>query len=633
MKLFAAALDFWLNYPRHQPTFITMHSSPQNPLLPFSSAIHGCRSLFIALACICLLTPAPSVYGEEARPNVILVITDDQGYGDLSCLGNPRLKTPNIDRLYQQSLRLTDYHVSPTCAPTRSALMSGHFSNRTGVWHTINGRSLIRSNEVLMPRVFGNSGYTTAMYGKWHLGDNYPSRPEDRGFQEVFRHGGGGVGQTPDYWDNAYFDCTYTHNDKHEYAKGFCTDVYFQQAMQWMKSQKSKDQPFFTYIATNAPHGPNHSPSQFSKPYADLGVKTANFFGMIANIDNNMGKLLKFLDDESLADNTILIFTTDNGTAGGDKVWNAGMRAKKGSEYDGGHRVPFFVRWPNGKLEGGRDINQLTAHVDILPTFIELLNLKKPADIKFDGRSLVPLLKGQTDKWPDRILVTDSQRIRDPEKWRKSAVMSSQWRLINGKELYDIKTDPGQKEDLADAHPDEVKKFRQAYEDWWSSMVESFKDDVEIVVGNDKENPATLTAHDWFLHKEYSPWNHSGIRSQKGAKTGFWNIKVDQPGRYKIELRRWPIEAGFAIGTDVPPGIDVPGVPAYRTTPGKGFNAITASLTIGDTRKQKAISRPKETPGVSFELELKAGETKLSGVFTDAKGNELGAYYAYVTRL
>ena len=591
------------------------------------------RYLWAWIAVFCLLQSNCPIFGKDARPNVIIVITDDQGYGDLSCHGNPRLATPNIDRLYKQSLRLTDYHVSPTCAPTRSALMSGHFANRTGVWHTINGRSIIRSNEVLMPKVFGDSGYATAMYGKWHLGDNYPSRPEDRGFQEVFRHGGGGVGQTPDYWDNAYFDCTYTHNDKFEHAKGFCTDVYFRKAMEWMKTLKSKDQPFFTYIATNAPHGPNHSPSQFSKPYEDLGVKTANFLGMVSNIDDNMGKLMKFLDDESLADNTILIFTTDNGTAGGQKIWNAGMRAQKGSEYDGGHRVPFFVRWPDGKLEGGRDINQLTAHVDILPTFIDLLNLQKPQDVQFDGQSLVPLLSGKDSNWPDRILVTDSQRIRDPEKWRKSAVMSSRWRLVNGKELYDIKTDPGQKENLAASHPEEIKKLRQAYESWWSSMEESFKDNVEIVVGNDQENPATLTAHDWFLNNENSPWNHAAIRAKKGPATGFWNIKVDQAGRYKVELRRWPKESGFAIGDDVAPGPDVPGVPAYRTTPGQGFDAKNASLTIGDVHKEKSIANAKKAEGISFELDLKAGETKLSGVFTDANGKELGAYYAYVTRL
>lgn len=609
-----------------------MPTTTQAPPSPLPA--NHCRRRRIAVALLVfLLFPLSPIFGGDTRPNVILVITDDQGYGDLSCHGNPRLQTPHLDRLHQQSVRFTDYHVSPTCAPTRSALMSGHFANRTGVWHTINGRSIIRANEVLMPQVFSDSGYATAMYGKWHLGDNYPARPEDRGFQEVFRHGGGGVGQTPDYWDNAYFDCTYSHNGKPEPAKGFCTDVYFQQAMQWMKARKGKAQPFFTYIATNAPHGPNHSPSQFSEPYADLGVKTANFFGMVANIDDNMGKLMKFLDEEGLAANTLLIFTTDNGTAGGQQIWNSGMRAQKGSEYDGGHRVPFFIRWPDGNLGSARDVGQLTAHVDILPTFIDLLGLKKPNGVQFDGRSLVPLLKGPTDSWPDRILVTDSQRIRDPEKWRKSAVMSSRWRLVNGKELYDIKTDPGQKENLASSYQKEVSELRQAYDRWWDSMADSFNDTVVIVLGNDRENPATLTAHDWFLDQENAPWNHSDIRAEKGARTGFWNVKIDQPGRYKIELRRWPKESGFAIGADVAPGPGVPGVPAYRTTPGKGFDAKSATLTIGDIHQEKDIAAAGNIPAVTFELDLKAGDTQLSGTFINSEGTELGAYYAYVTRL
>ena len=195
-----------------------------------------------------------------AKPNVVLVMTDDQGYGDLGCHGNPILKTPNIDRLYAESVRLKDYHVSPTCSPTRSALLTGHWTNRTGVWHTIMGRSMLRENEVTVGQIFKDGGYATGMFGKWHLGDNYPFRPEDRGFTEVLRHGGGGVGQTPDYWDNAYFDGSYFHNSKPEPVKGFCSDVFFDYAKKFIKTQKDAGKPFFAYIVTNAPHGPMHSP-------------------------------------------------------------------------------------------------------------------------------------------------------------------------------------------------------------------------------------------------------------------------------------------------------------------------------------------------------------------------------------
>ena len=208
-------------------------------------------------------TPAVDHKGVKAsvKPNIIIVITDDQGYGDLSCHGNPILKTPNLDKLHSESIRLADYHVAPTCSPTRAALLTGHWTNRTGVWHTIMGRSMLRENEVTIGKIFRDAGYATGMFGKWHLGDNYPYRPEDRGFTEVLRHGGGGVGQTPDYWDNAYFDGSYWHNGKPTPVKGFCTDVFFDYATRFIKAQKKAGKPFLAYISTNAPHGPMHAHS------------------------------------------------------------------------------------------------------------------------------------------------------------------------------------------------------------------------------------------------------------------------------------------------------------------------------------------------------------------------------------
>ncbi|MCP5557743.1 MAG: arylsulfatase [Verrucomicrobiaceae bacterium] len=568
-----------------------------------------------------------------SKPNVILIVTDDQGYGDLSCHGNLVLKTPNLDALHGESLRLTDYHVSPTCAPTRSAIMTGHFANRTGCWHTINGRSILRENEVTMAQVFKEAGYATAMYGKWHLGDNYPSRPEDKGFTEVYRHGGGGVGQTPDYWDNAYFDGSYHHNGKMEPAEGYCTDVFFSQAKKFIKSQADKKQPFFIYLCTNAPHGPNHSPEKFSAPYSKLAVPLANFFGMIANIDENVGSLRAFLAENGIADDTIFIFTTDNGTASGSRIFNAKMRAAKGSEYDGGHRVPFFLHWPAKGWKTGRDIDRLTAHVDLLPTFIDLLDLPAPKGVKFDGTSIVPLLEGKVENWPDRVLVTDSQRIHTPVKWRKSAVMTDRWRLVNGAELYDIKSDAGQETDRAKDYPEIVQRLRTDYETWWASMEPSFSDDCEITLGNPADNPAVLTAHDWLLPEEkMSPWNHSAIRAQKGEPAGAWAVKVETAGRYRIGLRRWPVEADHPIAADLPPGKAVPGVAAYRTTPGLGFAARTAKLSIAGKELEAAVPGADATH-VDFELDLPAGVTKLQGTFIAADGAELGSYYAVVEKL
>ena len=325
------------------------------------------------------------------RPNVILIVTDDQGYGDFSCHGNPRLQTPELDRLYAESVRLTDYHVSPTCAPTRASLMTGRYANRTGVWHTINGRSILRQGETTLAEILRDAGWRTGIFGKWHLGDNYPSRPQDRGFEEVFIHSGGGIGQTPDVWDNGYFDGTYLHNGTRTKTKGFCTDVLFNRAMDF--ADKHKDEPFFIYLATNAAHAPMHAPAEFSEPYAGLGVRVANFYGMIANIDWNMGRLIRFLKRSGLDDNTVLIFSADNGSAAGWKLYNSGMRAGKGSEYDGGHRVPCFVRWPNGRIEGGRDVDALSAHIDWLPTIAELCDVNVPNSLELDGISLETLLR------------------------------------------------------------------------------------------------------------------------------------------------------------------------------------------------------------------------------------------------
>ena len=567
------------------------------------------------------------------RPNVVIVMTDDQGYGDLSCHGNPILKTPNIDALYADAVRLKDYHVAPTCSPTRSAFLTGHWTNRTGVWHTIMGRSMLRENEVTMGQVFQDDGYATGMFGKWHLGDNYPYRPEDRGFTEVMRHGGGGVGQTPDYWDNAYFDGSYWHNGTPTPVQGFCTDVFFDYAKRFIKSQKQAGKPFLAYIATNAPHGPMHSPEADSAPYRDQNVNLANFYGMIANIDDNVGRLREFLQAEGLADNTIFVFTTDNGTSSGDKVFNAGMRGRKGSEYDGGHRVPFMMHWPAGKMTGGRDVETITAYVDVLPTLIDLCQVDPPAEVKFDGRSIKPLLTGNgADDWPDRILVTDSQRVKDPIKWRKSAVMTSRWRLVNGKELYDIKADPGQQQDVADAHPDAVKRLSDFYEAWWAELEPTFANATAIYLGHQAENPARLTSHDWITTGS-TPWNQSHIRRAVNGdrNTGFWNVKVVADGEYEVRLRRWPEEADLAIHAPLSPGAAVPGNKAYRTTPGKAIQPTRARVQIGESSASEEV--PRGAKEVVLKLPLKAGKTTMTALFETEDGEIFGAYYAYVRKL
>lgn len=550
------------------------------------------------------------------RPNVVLVMTDDQGYGDLACHGNQVIKTPNLDRLHGQSVRLTDFHVDPTCSPTRSALMTGHYSTRTGVWHTIMGRSLLGKHEVTMADVFSAGGYRTGVFGKWHLGDNYPFRPQDRGFQEVLVHGGGGVGQGPDYWGNDYFDDTYLHNGKPKKFSGYCTNVWFDGTMKFIEA--NKDRPFFCYLTTNAPHGPYNVGEKYKKMYEGKeNVPHAAFYGMITNIDENMGRLVKKLKELDLEENTILIFMTDNGTAAGfrqGKGFNAGMRGTKGSEYDGGHRVPCFIRWPGGGIGSGRDVGQLTSHIDLLPTLIGLCGVKEPRGVKFDGTSLVPLLKSDSVRWPDRTLLVHSQRIEYPEKWRKSAVMTERWRLVNGKELHDIKADPGQEKNLAEKHPKVVKKLRKAYEEWWTDLSRGFDEYCETVIGSDKENPVRLMSHDW--HTPRVPWHQGAVRSGMKAN-GFWAVEVERAGTYEFALRRWALE------------VDKPITAAIAN--GKAIAAREARLKIADVDVTKPI--PKGAHAAIFRVKLKAGKTRLQTWFIDDKGESRGAYYVYVKRL
>jgi len=573
-----------------------------------------------------------------AKPNVVLVITDDQGYGDLACYGNPVIKTPNIDQLASESSQLSNYHVAPTCSPTRAALQSGHWTDRAGAWHTIMGRSMLRAEEATLGQLLKDNGYVTGMFGKWHLGDNYPYRPEDRGYDEVYRHGGGGVGQTPDLWDNAYFDGHYFHNGKIAPAKGFCTDVFFRQANEFIRDSVKKSEPFFAYISTNAPHGPLHCPQNYMDMYAGQKEGIAAFYGMITNIDDNIGKTRKLLEELNVADNTIFIFTTDNGTAYGANVYNAGMRGKKGSEYDGGHRVPLMCYWPAAGMNKKHVSDRLTHAVDIAPTLLDMTSGSAPENYKFDGKSIRALLDPSTDvDWEDRYLVTDSQRLRDPRKWKQTAVMSQQWRLINGKELYDIQKDPSQKNNIATDHPDVVAEMTAFYDKWWAELEPTFAEPTEIYLGHPDAPEASLTAHDW-IQSAYPPWNQGHIRSgdgynakKPGAKhEGHWAVKVIRDGTYEVSLRRWPVESDQSILTDLPPGSDVPGATrAMRARPGVALPIQSATLRIdGKDLETKPVSA--DAHEVSFTTKLEAGSRQLSPLFVMEDGSELGAYYVVV---
>ncbi|MHC4574961.1 MAG: arylsulfatase [Planctomycetota bacterium] len=300
------------------------------------------------------------------RPNVVLVITDDQGYGELACHGNKIIKTPIFDKLHEESTRFTAFHVSPTCSPTRASLMTGRHEFRSGVTHTYRERERLSLDAVTIAQVLSKAGYKTGIFGKWHLGDEEPYQPHNRGFDEVFIHGAGGIGQSykcscGDAPGNKYFDPVIRHNRTFVKTKGYCTDVFFTQALRWIKH--NKDRRFFAYIAANTPHSPLVCSEEYSKPYLDAGLdqKAAAYYGMITNIDDNVGRLRGKLDEWGLTEKTLLIFMTDNGHSMGH-LYNAGMRSKKGSPYEGGTRVPAFFRWP-GRTRAGVDIYRYVSNL------------------------------------------------------------------------------------------------------------------------------------------------------------------------------------------------------------------------------------------------------------------------------
>jgi len=585
-------------------------------------------ALFFILA---LLVIVPSQAADSKHPNVVLIITDDQGYGDLGFHGNTMIRTPRLDELAKQSVRLTNFHVDPTCAETRSALMTGKYSCRVGVWHTIMGRSILRADEKIMPQYFAEAGYRCGQFGKWHLGDNYPYRPHDRGFHEALFSGGGGVGQSPDHWGNDYFDDTFSRNGVPEKQTGYCTDVWFRNAANFI--EKNKEKPFFCYIATNAPHAPYNVDPKYAKPYLDQGVPQpmANFYGMIENIDENIGQLMKKLDDWKLAENTVVIYMTDNGTAAGvggggmggakkkaaaDGKWNgfsAGMRAQKGSQYDGGHRVACFIRAPG--LHGGREVKELTAHFDLLPTLQALCKLPVPPQSReepaLDGLSLLPLLHGAIEEtWPKRTLVVHSQRMEHPEKWHKCAVMTDQYRLVDGKELYDMKTDSGQKDDIAASQPEVVKKLRDAYEAWWKHVSPRFNEYSDVPLGAAEAPSQELCCHDWHPGSPATPWNQSGQQGVAGDPlvNGWWAVKVARPGKYQFILRMRP------EGTD------------YKIPAGE------ARVKIGD--KEGTVKVADGATSATIELELEpTAHVELQTWLTQADGKSRGAYFTTVKRV
>lgn len=425
---------------------------------------------------------------EGTRPNIIFVMSDDQG-SNLSCMGHPILQTPNIDQFAEQSLRFREYHVSPTCAPTRSALLSGRHEFKNGVTHTVNERELMALSTTTFPQLLQRAGYTTGIFGKWHLGDEEAYLPSHRGFDEAFTHGAGGIGQKysgscADFPPNRekaglYFDNVLLQNETIVQTQGYCADVFFQAALGWIKKNHEADQPFFAYISSNTPHAPCIAPEaslqRIADRYPGSKVKGIGRYAMIENLDDNFGLLMRKLKEWDALNNTLIIFTTDNGAPHkpGSTEFNAGFKTGKGSVYEGGVHVPMFWYWKD-VLPQDQDLNALTAHIDLFKTFCDLAGATIPSDIQqIEGRSLLPLLENPDAKWEERLLFSHRGRWNKgatPDRDHNWAVRTSRWRLV-GAELYDMSNDPFEANDVAAQYPEVVGRLRQAYFQWWDETV------------------------------------------------------------------------------------------------------------------------------------------------------------------
>jgi arylsulfatase len=581
------------------------------------------RTMLMAAAAILF---APMIQAAESKPNVLIVMTDDQGLGDFSCMGNPVLKTPHFDAFAEQAVRLTDFHVCPMCSPTRGQLMTGLAALRNGVTSVTAGRTFLRPGLATLPGIFSKAGYRTGIFGKWHLGDVYPHRPMDRGFQECVYHlGWGQLHSTPEF-DWPLIDGRYFHNGRQQTYRGHATDVWFDKAMAWMQECQSQGKPFFCYLPTNAPHGPHIDLEEYVEPYRGKGP--AAFFGMIAHVDKRFGDLERFLDERKLKDNTIVIFMTDNGGTAGASLFNAGLRGSKTTFYDGGNRVPCWIRGPNGELGSPRDIATPTQNTDLLPTLCELCGVPQPAwsegDQLFHGVSLAGLLK-KNDKLTDRMLVVQYGQII--EKFQ-SCVVWNQWRLVHGTELYDVAADRAEKKNLSRQHPEIVKAMRDYYEKWWQAVEPYVNEFVPQSIGAPQQPVVELTSGDW--EGIYAD-NATFVRQAVGGPTGgHWHIQVETAGPYEFTLRRWPEKLQAALGAKYEPS---PQSPNYRPNVETVAFPTIAQATVEIAGERSQVAADPKANGATVRITLPAGTTKLKAWFSDAAGQDLcGAFFVTVRK-
>jgi arylsulfatase/arylsulfatase A len=546
----------------------------------------------------------PSLADPPARPpNVLLVVTDDQGYGDLGFHGNPRIQTPRLDALARESVRLTQFHVAPVCSPTRASLMTGRYNYRTGVVDTFRGRSLMRTEEATLAEMLRSAGYRTGIFGKWHLGDNAPMRPIDQGFDESLVHRGGGLGQVSDVpGGGGYFSPTLMHNGVEQPFEGYCTSVFTDAAIRFIEADRTR--PFFAYVAYNAPHEPLEVPlatlqryrpeaPTSTTPEATAKEATDRVYAMVTEVDTNLGRILDRLDALHLTRETLVIFLTDNGPQ--HFRYNAGMKGRKGTVYEGGTRVPCFIRWP-GRLEAGREVGEVTAVIDLAPTVIAACGVAKPDGVAFDGRDLMPLLEGKPNDWPERTLHTQWHRGAVPDELRAFSVRGPRFKLVQASgvegqplpkplpfELYDMIADPGETVNLAQKHPEIVASLLREHQAWFHDVARP--ENVQpprIQLGTSAENPARLTRQDW--RGEQIEWEPGDL--------GGWDVDIVEPGLYDVSVV-------FVAGVRGEVGLEVGEVMERRVVPEKARVCEFAGVNLarGPVRLRAWVERPMGTVG------------------------------------
>jgi arylsulfatase A-like enzyme len=551
--------------------FYTMSPTWIERMLTRASLAVVIPTLLLVLACS---SPGKlPVKGE--MPNIVLIMTDDQGYGDLGFHGNPVIKTPTIDSLAGMSARFTQFYVSPVCAPTRSSLMTGRYSIRTGVYDTYNGGAIMAADEITVAEYLKEAGYVTGIFGKWHLGDSYPFRPIDQGFDVSLVHAGGGIGQPGDFYENfikgdsSYFNPILSTNGKKTQTRGYCSDVFTDHAIQFIRD--NRQHPFFLYLPYNAPHTPLQLPQKYYEIYretppelfltdtverrnqlADEDIEEAKrVYGMVTNIDDNLKRLFKTIHELGIRQNTLIIFITDNGPQG--HRYNAGLRARKGSVFDGGIRVPSFWSWP-GKIQPGVELMDVAAHIDILPTILDICHIPSSERYPFDGRSLWPLLSGGQRELENRDLV--SHWVRGfPEPYHNIALRNGDLKLVGqgsylepgqAVSLFDLKEDQGEQTDLREQLPDTVISMKKRFDDWYETVIRNpHLAPLRIQIGTEFEDPVILNRNDT-----------KGPMAKKWMDPralGYWEVTVVREGIYDVSMRFFDdIRAGdvtFRVGS------------------------------------------------------------------------------------